>query len=158
MAQWQTHPWTVEECAVVTASQVRGVLPRSGSLCEGDLLMGGMPITYTSTPCPYGGWRIWLLCPYCCRKAYKLYLPPSGRLGCRICHDVTYESRRRGRGWLDHLFRGAKAEIELAAFRHRRGRRPKRFYRLLRDYQAGIAAYNTWSSTKAIGLDQLGRR
>ena len=52
-----------------------------------------------TTPTQFGGKRWWFTCPLsshgadCNRRALKLYLPPGARyLGCRACHDLTYES------------------------------------------------------------------
>jgi hypothetical protein len=49
-----------------------------------------------------GGLSWWFQCPLmvngqaCRRRVRKLYLPPDGTyFGCRHCHDLTYESRRR---------------------------------------------------------------
>jgi hypothetical protein len=51
------------------------------------------------TPCNFGGWRHWFVCPLsvsghsCGRRVTKLYLPPGGTyFGCRHCYNLTYES------------------------------------------------------------------
>ncbi|MES3005471.1 MAG: hypothetical protein V4664_00840 [Patescibacteria group bacterium] len=56
-------------------------------------------IPLTTTPCRFGGFRYWFICPayrngkYCGRRVGVLY-----RIGdyfaCRNCHDLTYESRK----------------------------------------------------------------
>jgi hypothetical protein len=44
----------------------------------------------------FGAERVWLSCPRCRTPRRKLYLPPGETLFlCRICHDLTYESRQR---------------------------------------------------------------
>ncbi len=52
-----------------------------------------------TTKANFGGVRWWFACSFgvegerCNRRVAKLYLPPEGRkFGCRICHDLTYES------------------------------------------------------------------
>jgi hypothetical protein len=53
------------------------------------------------TPCNYGNWRYWWICPLwhdgraCGRRCSVLYLPFGATyFGCRICYDLTYESCR----------------------------------------------------------------
>ena len=53
------------------------------------------------TPCNFGGFRLWFLCPFpkegkqCRRTVGKLYLPPGGKyFGCRYCYDLAYQSQR----------------------------------------------------------------
>jgi hypothetical protein len=55
-------------------------------------------IRLTSTPCPYGGRRLWFLCPNmpCRRRVAKLYLR-GGFFRCRACHRLTYASQREAR-------------------------------------------------------------
>ena len=59
-------------------------------------------ISITSTPCHYGGIRLWFICPgwkrgvSCGRRCVKLYLSPRGQVfACRICHELTYESTQK---------------------------------------------------------------
>lgn len=146
MGRGQSHLWTVEECATVTATEACGRLPhhdvaalnRSFKRESSDvLILGATEVTYVATPCRFGGGRFWLICPTCGRQVFKLYAPPPySDAACRSCHHLTYESRRPGPEWLRPLYRGAKAEIELMALRHRRGRKSKRFYRLWQRVQA----------------------
>ncbi len=145
MARWRRHFWEVEDCATVTATEAVGHLRGEPSMASGVVWLAGRPVRYMATSCPYGGGRFWLLCPGCERRAFKLYAPPPYTdVACRVCHDLTYWSRRQGPNWLRPLYRGVRAELELAALRHRRGRRPKRFYRLLRAYEAGTEVYRAW--------------
>ena len=75
--------------------------------------MSAQDIPVTSTPCFYGGVRVWLRCPVvskgllCENRVGKLYLPPGGRVfGCRHCHDLTYESCQKSHKYdrvFDHL-------------------------------------------------------
>ena len=55
-------------------------------------------IPLTTTPCRYGGWRWWFICPmsrngrYCGRRVAVLYLG-NDVFACRHCYNLTYESR-----------------------------------------------------------------
>jgi hypothetical protein len=58
-----------------------------------------IPVRLEATPTQFGGQRWWFICPLivrgvvCGRRAGKLYLPPGAKFfGCRMCHDLTYES------------------------------------------------------------------
>jgi len=46
-------------------------------------------IRFASTPCNFGGKRLWFLCPDCDRRAAVVYLV-SHRWSCRICGRVRY--------------------------------------------------------------------
>lgn len=52
-------------------------------------------IFLAQTPCYFGGFRWWMLCPTCNRRVGKLYL--IGQYKCRNCHDLTYRSRNRSK-------------------------------------------------------------
>jgi len=55
-------------------------------------------VSLATTPCHLGGRRYWFLCPQCGRRAGKLYRRPMGEMYfCRICNDLTYESRNESR-------------------------------------------------------------
>ena len=49
----------------------------------------------------YGGLRWWFLCPYCEKKAVKLYLAKEPYFKCRTCCDLTYYSCRNSRSSFD---------------------------------------------------------
>jgi hypothetical protein len=56
-------------------------------------------ISLSTTPCNFGGFRYWFICPLerrgvpCGRRVGKLYLPPNGfYFGCRHCYNLTYRS------------------------------------------------------------------
>lgn len=56
-------------------------------------------VQLVKTPCYFGGFRYWFICPlttngvYCGRRVGKLYLPPNGLyFGCRHCYNLTYKS------------------------------------------------------------------
>lgn len=44
-----------------------------------------------TTPCNYGGARVWFACPYCHRRVAILYL--SRQVACRRCFRMTYPSQ-----------------------------------------------------------------
>lgn len=50
-------------------------------------------IPLTSTPCHYGGERVWFVCPSCGGRRAVLY-GLGGRFRCRACHDLAYRSTR----------------------------------------------------------------
>ena len=69
------------------------------------------------TPCNYGGFRFWFICPLsvegnpCGKKVAKLYLPPgSVYFGCRKCYDLTYKCQKEHDSRLDRLL-GNPAEF-----------------------------------------------
>jgi hypothetical protein len=62
------------------------------------------PVELTSTPCHFGGSRLWFLCPLvagegACRRRCRTLFPPygAGHFGCRECLRLTYASRQRHR-------------------------------------------------------------
>ena len=62
-------------------------------------LLAEYEVPITTTPTPIGGVRYWFRCPVkhdgkpCGRRVKKLYLPPGKEVfGCRLCHDLTYET------------------------------------------------------------------
>jgi len=149
MSRQQTRFWTVEDCHVRTITETVGRLSQAEVAkaevdpWQGDwyLTLGGTPVKYVATPCPYGGGRFWFLCPSCGRRVFKLYAPPPGEVyACWRCHDLTWESRRRGHGIVALLFRGLKATLKLETLLQRRGRKPRRFYRLFAELQERGAA------------------
>ena len=57
-----------------------------------SLECAGQVIDMIQTPCNYGGFRFWFVCPGGCR-ATKLYLPPKAKqFGCRKCYDLSWLS------------------------------------------------------------------
>lgn len=67
-------------------------------------------VRLVSTPCNYGGRRWWFICPIsirgalCQRRVGVLHFGGSKYLGCRHCHDLTYESCRESHKF-DRMFR-----------------------------------------------------
>lgn len=53
------------------------------------------PVNLVTTPCNYGKFRYWFICPLtnCCRRVGMLYLPSGAKsYGCRHCYRLTYQS------------------------------------------------------------------
>jgi len=50
-------------------------------------------ISLTSTPCHFGGQRVWFCCPCCGNRAQKLYMHPT-HFRCRKCCDLPYASQQ----------------------------------------------------------------
>lgn len=80
-----------------------------------------------TTPCYFGKRRWWFNCPNCGRRCRVLYLPDwATHFACRICHDLTYESRQEGHSRWMALFRamneGFKLEDKLRRARSPRSR------------------------------------
>lgn len=62
----------------------------------------------------FGVERVWFLCPHCLKTCRKLYLPPRETLFlCRTCHDLTYESRKRGGSSTDEALRARLERLKL---------------------------------------------
>lgn len=56
----------------------------------------GQAVGVARTPCHFGGFRYWLVCPACARRCGKLYCPPySKRYLCRLCHDLSYTTAQQ---------------------------------------------------------------
>jgi len=50
-------------------------------------------VALETTPCTYGGERVWFQCPGCGRRRAVLYAV-RGAFRCRICHNLAYSSTR----------------------------------------------------------------
>jgi len=61
----------------------------------------------TTTPCNYGEFRYWFICPltiagvFCNRRVGVLY-KGGDYFGCRHCYDLTYESRNENRRYKNY--------------------------------------------------------
>ena len=51
-------------------------------------------ISLVTTPCTFGGERVWALCPGCGTRRAVLYAP-NGVFRCRTCHHLAYDSARQ---------------------------------------------------------------
>jgi len=50
-------------------------------------------VSLTSTPCHFGGERVWFRCPWCGNRAQKLYMHPT-HFRCRKCCGLPYASQQ----------------------------------------------------------------
>ena len=71
----------------------------TNSTTDGEPRICDYWVSITSTPCNYGGIRLWFICPgwkngiFCGRRCRTLYLSPRGHIfACRLCHELTYYS------------------------------------------------------------------
>ena len=94
----------VENCSVISANQIQGVVPPS------DIPFKGTPATLTES-CPTCGTNkeltleaihtrqgLRFFCPKCRRKVQNLYRPPVAAWSdwaCKECHGLVYSSQYR---------------------------------------------------------------
>ena len=72
-----------------------GVSVRVGSIRLSYTAQGqdaSQTILTTTTPCRYGGARMWFQCPCCSGRAVVLFMR-AGRFACRQCQKVSYSSQ-----------------------------------------------------------------
>lgn len=62
-------------------------------------------ISFDRTPCNYGGYRTWFLCPRCWKRVAVLYGAGKYFL-CRHCYGLTYKSQQENKA--DRLMRKAR--------------------------------------------------
>lgn len=65
----------------------------------------------TTTPCHYGGARVWFECPQCSRRCAKLYIDTV--VACRQCQRLTYPTQSLGvieRTWVAQRKLAARLE------------------------------------------------
>ena len=71
----------------------------------GDWTPVEQTIKLVRTPCNYGGYRTWFLCPRCWKRVIILY--GAGKyFYCRHCYNLTYASQQESRS--DRLMRKAR--------------------------------------------------
>jgi hypothetical protein len=98
------------EC-MLSWDQGQLVLHLSNPLTGSGALIREQVIRTTSTPCRFGGKRLWFECPGlhgvpCGRRCTTLYLPPGvGVFACRQCNRLTYESVQTHDARVDRLVR-----------------------------------------------------
>jgi hypothetical protein len=113
-------PWNPEfESSVTLALAVDGTGPQGVVLRHHDPNTGRWstyPVRFTWTPCPFGGGRLWFVCPgrggevACNRRCRVLYRPSAAQFACRICWNLTYESRQRHR---DRWYEGFEIPVRV---------------------------------------------
>ena len=87
---------------------------------EGNKQHFDYKITLHRTPCNYGGWRYWFLCPLGtkgglpCGKISAVLYKAGDYFGCRRCHNLTYRCRKHNTNYsLNYWFRSRKAMEKL---------------------------------------------
>jgi hypothetical protein len=110
--------WTNEFGEKTGTAKIQSFVNGNGNKTRLEIAIEGFvtsrqKIELTTTPCHYGGWRWWFVCPvvkdgiYCGNRAGKLYLPPAAEyFGCRECYELTYESCQKSHKYdkvLDHI-------------------------------------------------------
>ena len=65
---------------------------------DGDWKDDSYPVRIARTPCNFGGWRPWFVCPAlgCGRRVAILYV--GGIFACRHCYQLAYPSAREDAG------------------------------------------------------------
>jgi len=83
---------------------------------EGNKRHFDYKITLHRTPCHYGGWRFWFLCPLGtkselpCGKVSAVLYKAGDYFGCRRCYNLTYQCRKHNaNSSLAYWFRSRKA-------------------------------------------------
>ena len=58
---------------------------------DSDKKMQDEVISLIWTPCNFGGWRVWFVCPKCNKKVAVIYTAKN--IACRHCYDLKYASQ-----------------------------------------------------------------
>ena len=87
-------------------------------------------LPWEATPCNYGGFRYWFLCPSCHSRRRVLYLPYESKyFACRKCYNLCYESQQEGKSFWWALMKGIK-DLPKWEKQYYRARSPKKKARL----------------------------
>jgi len=106
-------------------------------------------IFFDRTPCNYGGYRTWFICPQCLKRVAVLYAAGKYFL-CRHCYNLTYSSQQEDRP--NRLMRAARKIRRLLGggddmmdfFPEKPKNMHWKTYRRLRD-KAGHASKLSWA-------------
>ncbi len=87
----------VEHADSIQAQVVGKAIPKDAETGKVELEIAGVAVqivSIVSTPCRYGGYQRWFLCPGCGTRIGKLYLP-AGEIAflCRRCHRLAYRAQ-----------------------------------------------------------------
>lgn len=100
----QEFPFRTSQVLYTVASNTSGPYAIVvGHEVEGTKNTGAYPVKLESTPCHFGGTRLWFRCPLvvnggaCRRRCRVVYRPAGSLFGCRECHQLTYQSRQQHR-------------------------------------------------------------
>ena len=89
------------------------------------------PVWIESSPCNYGGFRWWFICPLqagqnCVHRCRVIYITPhNDHFGCRECSALTYECRQKHRDFYYEYLHKPQARLEIAK-KNLRSRSPKK--------------------------------
>lgn len=78
------------------------------------------------TPCRFGGFRRWFVCPGCGSRRTALYIGGSEGARCRECRSLTYISRQRHRDPFHDLWHRPKERLAALEAKRARVRSPER--------------------------------
>ncbi len=90
--RWTLGEEEVGSIGVHVESSYSLTLKYSCSVDGGERQSVSFPITLTYTTCPFGGERVWFICPHSGRRVAKLY-SYRGRWYCRKALRLTYQSQ-----------------------------------------------------------------
>lgn len=96
---WRKRSGTIKSIAAIVEISDGSAGMRfdyTATLPNGDVRIVASSARLVSTPCNFGGWRYWFLCPICERRVGILYLKEYN-IECRICANIGYESQYDGR-------------------------------------------------------------
>ena len=125
----------------------------------GEKIKCDYKVQLVKTPCNYGGFRYWFICPiykngvYCGRRVGKLYLAPgTNYYGCRHCYNLSYESRNEmrigrpgGIGYpivVERKYEELYHQIKRWTWRGRPTKKARKLKRLEQSTDTILAAYN----------------
>lgn len=125
----------------------------------GEIVGCNLNIKLVATSCNFGGKRWWFLCPFikngnkCSRRCSIIYLPDdSDCWGCRECHELTYESRKRHGDMFYEYFQKPKKQMEeaLAIIPCSRSRKKLiKAGKILKDYKRKLKIYSDFCDKRA---------
>ena len=102
---------TVEDCRKLSIFELNleGSLYGHGDDC---LYGSDFQLPLTRTPCYFGGFRWWFICPDCGKKVAILYKPLySNFFLCRKCHNLTYSSCQQRRSSFEAFSKAFKINV-----------------------------------------------
>ncbi|NUO79351.1 hypothetical protein HUU05_04685 [candidate division KSB1 bacterium] len=136
-------------CALRSLSASAALLRLSYDISETSRESKGFDyeILLVKSKCYFGGVRDWFMCPLskegrpCGRRCRVLYLPHGAQyFGCRLCYELTYESRQRHRNRFYEGIAKPWDKRDKAREKLLRARKPKTMRKLAeRIWQADMA-------------------
>ena len=110
-------------------------------------------ISLKSTPCGFGGKRVWFVCPKCKTQAGVLFIY-NAELACRKCHNLSYRSQNT-RHRMTSI--GKLEKLKNAVGRsYYRGKRTKTYLRYLRKRDQTMKAIDVVTGSISKRMDKIG--